>query len=63
MALAWKYADAPEDALVANTMAGGDNCYRGAVLGALLGAAHGPAGWPDRWRAGLLVKPDLPLEL
>ena len=58
--LAWKYADAPEDALVANTMAGGDNCHRGAVLGALLGAAHGEAAWPGRWRQGLLRRPELP---
>jgi ADP-ribosylglycohydrolase len=62
MTLARKYADAPEEGLVANTMAGGDNCYRGAVLGALLGAAHGAVGWPERWRAGLLVKPVLPLD-
>ncbi len=58
--LARKYADCPEDGLVANTMAGGDNCYRGAVLGALLGAASGVAGWPERWRRGLRYQPALP---
>jgi len=56
-----KYAGEPEAGLVANTMVGGDNCYRGAVLGALLGAANGPEGWPLRWREGLLAKPVLPL--
>ena len=58
--LARRHADDPERALITNTMAGGDNCYRGAVLGALLGAAHGPAGWPERWRTGLLVPPQSP---
>ncbi len=58
--LAWKYAGRPEEALVANTMAGGDNCHRGAVLGALLGAAHGEGAWPERWRQGLLRRPALP---
>jgi ADP-ribosylglycohydrolase len=58
--LARKYADRPEDGLVANTMVGGDNCHRGAVLGALLGAAHGVAGWPERWRQGLRYRPELP---
>ncbi|HMO64330.1 MAG TPA: ADP-ribosylglycohydrolase family protein [Verrucomicrobiota bacterium] len=48
-----KYAGDPEAGLVANTMAGGDNCHRGVVVGALLGAAHGAAGWPARWLAGL----------
>lgn len=55
--LARRHHDDPETALVANTMAGGDNCYRGVVLGALLGAAHGTEGWPARWREGLLAPP------
>lgn len=55
--LARRYHDRPEQGLVANTMAGGDNCYRGAVLGALLGAAHGLEGWPRRWRDGLRRPP------
>ncbi len=58
--LARKYADEPEEGLVANTMVGGDNCHRGAVLGALLGAACGVEGWPMRWRDGLLFQPSLP---
>jgi hypothetical protein len=58
--LALKYHDAAEEGLIANTMAGGDNCYRGAVLGALLGAENGVAGWPERWREGLVEPPFLP---
>lgn len=52
-----RYAERPEEGLVANTMAGGDNCHRGAVVGALLGAAGGVAGWPARWREGLRYRP------
>lgn len=52
-----RYAERPEAGLVANTMAGGDNCHRGAVVGALLGAAGGVAGWPARWREGLRYRP------
>jgi ADP-ribosylglycohydrolase len=58
--LARKYASRPEEGLVANTMVGGDNCYRGAVLGALLGADSGVEGWPERWRRGLCYQPVLP---
>jgi ADP-ribosylglycohydrolase len=58
--LANKYAALPEEGLIANTMAGGDNCHRGAVLGALLGAQAGVKAWPDRWREGLRFRPDLP---
>jgi ADP-ribosylglycohydrolase len=49
-----RHGDEPETALIENTMAGGDNVHRGAVLGALLGYAHGHAAWPARWREGLL---------
>jgi ADP-ribosylglycohydrolase len=55
--LAFKYHRDPEKALVANTNLGGDNAYRGAVLGALLGAGHGLHGFPDRWIKGLLAPP------
>lgn len=51
--LAAKYVEDPEEGLIANTMAGGDNCHRGAVLGALLGAANGEFGLPEEWREGL----------
>jgi ADP-ribosylglycohydrolase len=55
--LAYKYADDPEGALVANTNLGGDNVSRGTVLGAILGGAHGPQGFPLRWREGLKRAP------
>ncbi len=55
--LARRHHADPERALVANTMVGGDNCYRGAVLGAIMGAAHGLDGWPERWRTGLRRAP------
>ena len=58
--LALKYQDAPEEGLIANTMCGGDNCGRGAVLGALLGAVNGAQGWPSRWLDGLLHPPPIP---
>lgn len=51
--LAYKYADDPEAALIANTNVGGENCHRGAALGALMGLAHGQKGWPQRWINGL----------
>lgn len=57
--LALKYRDDPEEGLIANTMCGGDNCGRGAILGALLGAANGLKGWPARWQEGLLHPPPL----
>ncbi|RZW13129.1 MAG: ADP-ribosylglycohydrolase family protein, partial [Desulfobulbaceae bacterium] len=55
--LAVKYAENPERGLIANTMCGGDNAGRGAILGALLGAENGIQGWPQRWLKGLLQPP------
>jgi ADP-ribosylglycohydrolase len=52
-----KYHNDPEKALVVNTNLGGDNVYRGGVLGALLGAEHGRTGFPPRWVDGLLDPP------
>ena len=51
--LGLKYHDDPEGGLIANTNLGGDNAYRGAVLGALLGAANGIEAFPERWIRGL----------
>ena len=53
--LAWKYADDFEAAVVANTMVGGDNCHRGAVVGALVGAACGHDKLPAAMRDGLVT--------
>ncbi len=47
--LALKYADRPEEGLIANTNLGGDNVHRGGVLGTLLGAGNGRGCWPQRW--------------
>jgi ADP-ribosylglycohydrolase len=55
--LALKYHDDPEGGLIANTNLGGDNAYRGAVLGALLGAANGIEALPERWIKGLRHPP------
>ena len=46
--LAWKYHDDFAAGLIANTMAGGDNCHRGAVVGSLLAEANG--GVPENYR-------------
>ncbi len=53
--LAWKYADDFQAAVVANTMVGGDNCHRGAVVGALVGAAYGFERLPQALREGLIM--------
>lgn len=58
--LAWKHGDDPETALVENAMAGGDNCYRGAVLGGLLWAAHGAGSFPEPWLKDLKTPPVAP---
>jgi ADP-ribosyl-[dinitrogen reductase] hydrolase len=55
--LALKYENSPEKGMIANTMCGGDNVGRGAVLGALLGAVHGMKGWPAKWVDGLVQPP------
>lgn len=47
--LAWKYQDDFAAGITANTMAGGDNCHRGAVVGSLLAAANG--GVPEKYRS------------
>ncbi|TAE91068.1 MAG: ADP-ribosylglycohydrolase family protein [Verrucomicrobia bacterium] len=39
--LAWKYHDDFSAGIIANTMCGGDNCHRGAVVGSLLAASNG----------------------
>jgi ADP-ribosylglycohydrolase len=61
--LAACYADNLEEALVANTNVGGDNCHRGAVLGAILGGAQGFGAIPDRWIAGLTSRAELEQEI
>jgi hypothetical protein len=55
--LALKYHDDLRQGLIANTNLGGDNAYRGAVLGALLGANNGVEAFPERWVSGLVTPP------
>lgn len=55
--LAYKYSDKPEECLITNTNLGGDNAYRGAVLGAVLGASNGFEAWPERLVKGLTAPP------
>ena len=50
---AYKYADNPEQALLASANAGGENVARNSLLGALLGAAHGRSKWPESLLNGL----------
>ena len=61
--LATRYARDFEEALVANTNVGGDNCHRGAILGAILGTALGYAAIPPRWTLGLQAHADLETEI
>ncbi len=55
--LALKYHNDLQRGLIANTSLGGDNAYRGAVLGALLGAGNGMEAFPERWISGLFSPP------
>lgn len=50
------YPDNLEEALIENTMAGGDSAARGIFAGAVLGAALGPAALPSRWLAALKAR-------
>jgi len=55
--LALKYHADPEEMLIVNTMLGGDNAGRGALLGSLAGAAGGMDAFPPRWIRGLAEPP------
>lgn len=61
--LAARYHDDFENALIANTNVGGDNCHRGAVLGAILGASLGVEAIPNRWINGLTAHAELDDEI
>lgn len=60
---AYKYADSPERAVLANANAGGENVARGSILGAIMGAAHGPQGWPAWAKDGLKASVDINAEI
>ena len=57
--LAYKYADSFEDAVLANTNVGGENCHRGSALGAIMGAAVGEKGIPKRFITGLAASEEI----
>jgi len=59
---AYKYAHSPEEALLANANAGGENVARGSLLGALMGAAHGIEGFPA-WSHELYNKEEIMSEI
>lgn len=61
--LAARHATDFEEALVANTNVGGDNCHRGAILGAILGAALGFGAIPPCWILGLQAHAELETEI
>lgn len=61
--LAARYHDRPEDALIANTNCGGENCHKGAMLGAVLGAALGVDAFPQRWIDGLRDREQISQEI
>jgi ADP-ribosyl-[dinitrogen reductase] hydrolase len=52
-----------QDAVLANTNAGGENCHRGAALGALMGAALGERAIPSRLKDGLAASADIRREM
>jgi len=60
---AYKYAENPEAAILANANAGGENVARGSVLGALMGAAHGMNGFPAWSKTGLKAAKEIEHEI
>ncbi|MBB6335625.1 ADP-ribosylglycohydrolase family protein [Schaalia hyovaginalis] len=48
-ALAHRYADQPDQALLAAANLGGDTDTIGAIAGAVLGATTGTNAWPEQW--------------
>jgi ADP-ribosylglycohydrolase len=54
-----RYSDKPLEALVANTMAGGDNAARGMLIGLVMGAAHGLAWLPPHWVEALCAHDEI----
>ncbi len=54
-----RYHDQPLEAIVMNTMAGGDNAARGLLIGLLMGAAHGTAWMPASWIEGLRANDEI----
>lgn len=53
---AYKYAEDPEEAVLASANGGGENVARGALIGALVGAEHGLSKFPKQLVDGLKDK-------
>jgi len=51
--LATTMCDQPQQALIANAMAGGETCARGIMLGLLFGAMHGKQAYSEEWAISL----------
>ncbi|MEM0896989.1 MAG: ADP-ribosylglycohydrolase family protein, partial [Verrucomicrobiota bacterium] len=51
-----KHGHSFEEALIENTMAGGDSAARGMLVGAVLGAAHGKQAIPANWIEGMSAR-------
>jgi len=60
---AYKHAENPEAAILANANAGGECVARGSLLGPLLGAAHGMQGFPQWAKDGLKAKTEIENEI
>jgi len=61
--LASAHVDSFEDAVLANTNLGGENCHRGSALGAIMGAAVGESGIPKRFITGLVASAEIKAEI
>jgi len=61
--LAAAHGESFEDAVVANTNLGGENCHRGSALGAIMGAALGESRIPKRFITGLAASSDIKSEI
>lgn len=55
--------DSFEDAVLANTNAGGENCHRGSALGAVMGAGVGEKAIPKHLIEGLAAYEDIKKEI
>ncbi len=54
-----RYRDQPLEAVLQNTLAGGDNAARGLLIGLMMGAAHGTAWMPPAWTEDLVAMKEI----
>lgn len=60
---AYKYAESPEEAVLASANGGGENVARGALIGALVGAEHGLSKFPKNLVGELVEKEKISSEM